>query len=246
LTLLLLPTAPAAAQDAPTPTPAGIRLVLPLAVRAGETVNLRVRGTGLDAATAAAVTARGASWQAVLKSKSKSAPPSGVDAALVGDTEAVVVLNVPEDAATDEATVTIETPTGQATHSLPVAAKDRLADEAEPNNGFAQAQPLATGQAVRGVINGPRDVDVFRFTGRPGQRVHIAVVARSRNSALDPSVFVFAPDGTLLATADDSGESRDVAAEVILTQSGEHFLSVMDALDTGSELHVYRLTVEPK
>jgi hypothetical protein len=243
--LFLLAAAPAAAQDAPEPMPAEIRLVLPLAMRAGETVTLRVRGTGLDAATAATVRAGDAPWKAVLRSKSKSAPPNGVDAALVGDSEAVVELTVPEDATHGTATLTVETPTGQVTHSLPVTARDRIADETEPNNGFAKAQPVAPGQVVRGVINGQRDVDVFRFAGSPGSRVRITVVARSRNSALDASAIVFALDGTILATADDSGDGRDVAAEVTLSQSGEYFLTVMDALDTGSDLHAYRLSVEP-
>jgi hypothetical protein len=233
------------AQDPPKPAAGEIRLVLPLAVRAGETVALRVRGTGLDAATTATVKAGDAAWKAELKSKEKSAPPNGVDAALVGDTQAVVELTVPEDAAAGGAAVTIETPNGPVMHALPVVAKDRLADEAEPNNGFAKAQSIVPGHAVRGVINGQRDVDAFRFAAQPGSQVRVTVTARTRGSALDPAVFVFAPDGTILATADDSGDGRDIVTDVTVTQGGEHFVTVMDALDTGSDLHPYQLSVEP-
>ena len=96
---------------------------------------------------------------------------------------------------------------------------------------------------MAGAIQVPRDVDVFRFAGRRGQRIVAEVLAARLGSPLDASLTLYDAAGRILANADDSRGSADPVLEMALPRDGVYFLAVNDAQDAGGPGHVYRLLV---
>ena len=128
----------------------------------------------------------------------------------------------------------------------PVLPAGKLREEKEPNGSFKAAQPLEPGATVQGSIKEPGDVDVFRWTARRGTTYRIAVSAAGLGSPLDGAVTVTDSRGHQQAVMDDTASSSDPTLLWKAPADGDYFLTVMDALDKGSALHVYllQLTVE--
>jgi hypothetical protein len=209
-------------------------MVLPLGVVPGTPTRLTVRGLKLDTATELRFTDPKATARILNKGKA----PLGKDQmpAQVGDTQVEVEVNLPPGAA---GTFVVVTPAGESKpHELLV---DPAVAEKEPNNGFAQAQPLTLPQAVDGTIGQPQDVDVFRFEGKAGQRVVLEVFAARHGSALDSVLTLYDSGGRELASNDDADGSADSRLEVTLPRDGTYFVSLLDAHDQGGPTHVYRV-----
>jgi hypothetical protein len=134
---------------------------------------------------------------------------------------------------------------GQA-KSPPLAVLDgsEVIDEKEPNNGFREAQDVEFGKVIRGAIQSPGDVDVYRFTGRAGQKVRIEVLAARAGSLLDSTLCLYDAVGHLVSTNDDSDLGSDSRLAVTLDSDGVYYISIADANDTGSLVHGYQLTVK--
>jgi len=116
--------------------------------------------------------------------------------------------------------------------------------EVEPNNSFTQAQSIAIGQTVAGVMDRGFDVDVYRFEGKAGQRVVAEIFAARYGSPLDSILTLYSADGQLLAANDDlDGTTTDSRVKVLLPRDGAYFLAVIDANDRASSAHVYRLSL---
>ncbi len=114
--------------------------------------------------------------------------------------------------------------------------------EVEPNNARTQATPVALGQTVNGRINGATDVDFFKFTGNPGQRVILDCVAQRIDSRLDASLEIHDAGGRRLAAARNN-VARDAVLDFTVTQPGEYFIRLTDFIYSGSEDHFYRLSL---
>ncbi|MBC8329724.1 MAG: hypothetical protein H8E31_13375, partial [Planctomycetes bacterium] len=82
------------------------------------------------------------------------------------------------------------------TNPLPFAL-DELPErqEREPNGTPESAQELELPVIVNGRIGEPGDLDVFRFEGRPGDRLVVEVVARRLGSPLDSGIRPTDADG---------------------------------------------------
>jgi hypothetical protein len=115
--------------------------------------------------------------------------------------------------------------------------------EKEPNDGFRQAQKIQVPQVIDGLIDRPRDVDVFRFEGKAGQKVICEILAARHGSALDSILTIYDAQGRELASNDDTEASPDSRLEVTLPKAGIYHVTVMDAHDQGGPEHVYRLVV---
>ncbi len=80
--------------------------------------------------------------------------------------------------------------------------------------------------------------DVWTFAGRPGQRVTIRLEAR--DETLDPQLFLYDPDGYLIAANDDRIPEYDFNAEIqmVLTAEGRHTI-VVSAFGEGGAYTLY-------
>lgn len=218
-----------------------VKLALPLAVAAGATTKVTIRGVKLDEASE--VKANADKTQVKLLGKGKAVVPSMVDAGAVGETQVEIELTLAEEMAPGDLTLTVVTPVGSAPVVLPVIAKKTLIEAKEPNEGFAQAQPIAEEKLLVGVIEKPKDVDVFRVHVQAGQKLIAEVHAARQGSPLDAVVTVYNDRGQIVAGNDDQKGSRDSRLEYAVSTGGTYYLSLVDAHDLGSSLHAYRLTL---
>ena len=114
--------------------------------------------------------------------------------------------------------------------------------EVEPNNAAEKATAIVVNSVINGEINGAADVDCFALEGKKGQRLFLDLEAERIDSRLDATIRILTPSGTEL------GESRDVYGldpflDVTLPADGRYVIKVHDATYAGSGDHVYRLTV---
>ena len=170
--------------------------------------------------------------------------PEKADPKKLGDTQLEVELVVPEDFPAGDVPFFVSTPEGDTnTNQLRVIERGLLLDEKEPNAGFRKPNEIKIPQTIRGTIEAANDVDVFRFTGRAGQKVRIESLSVRYGSTLDPLVTLHDARGHTLATSDDMGGKLDAALTHTLAQDGVYFLSIMDAHDRGGPTYGYALLV---
>lgn len=198
-------------------------------------------------ATAPATTqpATSAGARAKITGSGKVDVPKGMEAAQVGDASVDVEVVIPPDAPEGELPITLVTPSGAtAPVRLLIASSASLADEKEPNNGFREAQPIEPGKRLRGSVQSPGDVDVFRITGRSGQTLLAEVTASRRHSLLDSLLTLYDERGNVLAENDDGADSSDSLLRFTLPSDGVYFLCLTDANDRGNAGFSYLLSVK--
>lgn len=230
-----------------TPPPPSIVLTMPLAIVRDSTVRLHVRGTGLSDATQVRCEAAGKSLQAVIKSKSKSAPPAPLKATDVGDSQVEIELTVPADVSADEAKIIITTPAGESSpRVLRLLKAADLTVEKEPNGAFANAQEIHRPTTIAGTIGEANDVDVFRFTGKAGQTIKAQVYASRLGSPLDSLLTLYDSAGHVVAANDDGGADfkSDSRLSVKLPADGVYYLSLTDANGRGGKMYAYLLEIK--
>ncbi len=237
-----LPHAPA--QDKKKPEkkqPPRVTMVIPLGAAPGKTTKLTVRGLKLDGATGLRFTNAKVTAKVVGKGKA-AVPDKNPDQ--VGDTQVVVEMTLPAGLPGEPLSFVVLTPAGESgPHKLLVETALPVIAEKEPNDGFKQAQPIRVPQVVDGMISRPKDVDVFRFDGRAGQRLVLEVLAARHGSALDSILTLYDAEGREVAGNDDMPGSVDSRLEVTLPRDGVYYVSLIDAHDQGGPAHVYRLVV---
>lgn len=120
--------------------------------------------------------------------------------------------------------------------------------EAEPNDTIKEAQPAALDTSIEGVLQ-ERDRDFYRLKLEGGKRftvelegLRLGTVANSYiNPLIDGVLKLYAPDGKLIAEADDGSITlRDPVISLIAPQSGEYLLEVYDAVLAGGDFEDYR------
>jgi hypothetical protein len=241
--LALLVFASAAAAEEKKDDAPRITAISPLHLILGETQAVRLRGLKLKEVTEVRCTP---AMPATIKEKKDATPPNGLEAKDVGDQELVAELKVPADCKSSSVEVQVVAPGGSAQRAFLATAKDALAAEKEPNNGFAEAQPVDCSKPIAGRIDPDKDVDVYRIDGRSGATVNVRIAATEAGSLLDPILTIFDAAGHLLAAADDSDGSRDTRLTVTPKDDGPLSLVVSDAHDRGGPWHEYRLQFEPQ
>jgi hypothetical protein len=244
LSVAHLAAPPGLAQDkkkGPKKVEPRVAMVIPLGVSPGKTTKLTVRGLQLDRArdlrfTNPKVTAK-------ILSKGK-APVPDKNPDKVGDTQLVAEVTLPAGLPGEPLSFVVVTAAGDTRpHQILVETALPVLAEKEPNDGFRQAQPIPVPAAVDGVIERPRDVDVFRMEGKAGQKLLLEVLAARHGSGLDSLLTVYDVDGREVASNDDMEGSVDSRLEVTLPRDGVYYASVIDAHDQGGPEHVYRLIV---
>lgn len=212
-----------------------------LAVSAGETVTLQLRGLKLDTAERVEVTGDAAGIEVAIKKKEKSSPPNQMTPQQAGDTLVEIELKIPDGFTAEAIPLVAHTPEGATEpYRLLQIAKDQLTAEAEPNNGFNEPQPLEPGKTIQGVIQ-LKDPDVFQLSAKAGQKLTAEVVAARQGSPLDGILTLYDSAGHLLETIDDTAESTDPILTFTVPKDGNYFLVLQDAQDRGGPTHPYLL-----
>lgn len=229
--VISVPPKPVPPKDQPV-----TRYAIPLTVPASPKAKLTLRGAKLDTATEVKADA---GTVKVLK-KGKAGVPNNYPADKLGDTEVEIELELPADFKGEAVKLTVVTP-GGTSEPLSVRLAKGATVEKEPNDGFDKAQEIALPATVDATIGRERDTDVFKFTGKKGQKV--TVEASSLGSPADLLFTVYDANRQVLLTVDDVGGQSDPRAEFALPADGLYFISVLEAHDLGGSGFGYRLVV---
>ena len=232
----------------PKPAPPRLLVTLPLAITAGSTQRVRVRGQGLDEVTEITFTNAPPALACRLLTQGKAEVPRDQDAKQVGDSQIELEILCPPETPAGIYPLRARSPHGaSAGHALLVLAPGTLLEEQEPNGGISRAQPLAPGRILQGTVREDADVDVFRIEGRPGQWLIAEVRAARLGSALDPVLTLLGPRGEILAENDDGAGGRDARLRFQIPAGQTHcFLSLTDAHHRGGPALPYLLEVKPE
>ncbi len=254
LILLALPialAAPATSQDKKEPDkkkdpPPKVLYAVPLVAKLGEKQKLALRGKGLAAVKDVKVAGADEAKVKVLGAKAVGVP-ANFPGDRVGDSEVEIELELPKDAKPGAVKLTAVGPGGDS-NAYTLLVRDELpaVAEKEPNDGFDQAQKVAVPAAIEGTIKNERDVDVFKFEGKKGDKVRIEVQAARFGSPLDALVVLYDANRAVVDSADDTDGTPDPVLKVALPKDGVYYISVIDAHDLGGANFGYRLVVRPE
>jgi hypothetical protein len=250
--LLVLPLALAtsASQDKKrpdkkgAPPPPKVLYTLPLVARPGAKQKVVLRGKNLAAVHGVRVTGADGATAKVLAGKGVGVP-NNYPGDRVGDSEVGIELDLPKDARPG-AVKLVAVHAGGESNAYTLLLRDDLpaVAEKEDNGGFEAAQAIPVPCAVEGTIKGERDVDVFKFDGKKGDKLKIDVQAARFGSPLDGFLTVYDADRKIIASADDVDGSPDPVVSVTLPRDGTYFVSLIDAHDLGGDNFCYRLVVK--
>ncbi len=224
--------------------PPKVLYAVPLVAKPGEKQKLALRGMNLAAVKEVKVSGADLAKVKVLGAKGVGVP-NNYPGERVGDSEVEVELELPKDAKPGAVKLTASGPGGES-NAYTVLVRDELPTvaEKEDNGGFDTAQVLTRPCAVEGTIKSERDVDVFKFEGKKGDKITIEVQAARFGSPLDGFLTVYDADRKVLASADDVNGSADPVLTVALPKDGAYFVSLIDAHDLGGANFAYRLVVK--
>jgi hypothetical protein len=123
--------------------------------------------------------------------------------------------------------------------------------EKEPNDAPPTAQPVTLPLIVNGRMDRTGDRDVFRFTGRAGERIIAEVFARRLDSPFDSVLKLTDAAGKRLAFNDDHEDKADglhthhADSQIVFTlpADGTYYLHLSDAQNEGGPEYAYRLAI---
>lgn len=233
------------AQDKPKPVPKDLPVVrypVPLVVPPAAKTKVTLRGAKLDAVTEVKTTEAGITVKLVGKGK-KAGVPNNYPAEKIGDTEVEIELDLPKEFTGDTVPLTAVSPGGTSEMYTLTVNRGGVAEK-EPNDGFDTAQELKLPAIVDGTVGKEKDADVFRFTGKKGQTVRVAVPAAKLGSPADLLLTVYDAEKRPLKVVDDVDGNPDPSATVTLPADGVYYLSLIEAHDLGGTGFGYRLKVE--
>ncbi len=116
--------------------------------------------------------------------------------------------------------------------------------EQEPNNGIAEATPVALPLAFNGILETEGDVDCFKFAATKGQVFEVECYGRRIRSAIDPVMNLYNAAGGSIAGNDDS-RGPDSYIRFTVPADGEYVVRITDHLGRGGADFVYRVEFQP-
>jgi hypothetical protein len=258
----------------------GLRLDNPTEVRVGVSTSGAATGAPMTGAPMTVAPVTGVAGSARILSSGAAAVPDKLEAKRVGDRQVEIALTMPSVPPVDgKLELRVVTAAGVSPpYWIGVDVGGKSTEEIEPNDGFgaAQALELTLGVALKvdGGIHEPRNVDVFRFEARAGERLRGELIAARQGGPLDGFATLFDEAGNIVFQADDADRAADVASvggapagtaaansseyptgnavnsgadprwDVVLPRTGRYYLALQDAHDRGGALHRYRLVLE--
>lgn len=231
-------------KDTARPDRPKVLYAVPLVVTPGAKQTLTLRGKHLDAVKGVKVV--GAKGATVKRPGGKKVPVgNNQPGERIGDSEVEIELELPKGVRPGEVQLIAVGPGGEsAPYTLLIPDELPAVREKEANNGFDQAQRIAVPAAVEGTVKGERDVDVFQFAGKKGDKLKIEVQAARYGSPVDALITLFDGERRILVSVDDADGSPDPVATATLPQDGTYFLTLIDAHDLGGPQFGYRLVVK--
>ncbi|MDA1231616.1 MAG: PPC domain-containing protein, partial [Planctomycetota bacterium] len=166
-----------------------------------------------------------------------------MEVTLIGDAIGPIVQQVTlTDDGTSEIVIFAEdasgiTPSG---HVMRVSSVPNVL-EAEPNNGFENATPVAEfPSAFNGILQEPGDVDLYKFTAKAGQVFEVECYGRRIRSPIDPVMNLYKATGEGITGNDDS-RGPDSYFRWQVPADGEYAIRIADHLNRGGPEFVYRV-----
>jgi len=249
LALLLAPSARAAEDKKPEKKkePPRVIVVLLLGVTPGATNKLKIRGLNLTNVTELRFPSFKEPPAYKIRTTGKADVPKDQDAKKWGDTQLEIELSLPSNTPAGSNTFSVVSPDGiSEPHVLAVVPAAALVLEREPNGGFRQAQLIAFGKTIQGVIGEAKDVDVFKFEARAGTHITAEIFAARYGSLLDAILTLYDDQAHILATSDDTDTGADAILRTNILADGAYYLSLIDAHDRGGAVCVYHLMVNSR
>jgi hypothetical protein len=146
--------------------------------------------------------------------------------------------------------IRIETPSGMSNILLftlgtyPEVTEEESQPNSPPNrnDSIETAEPVrSTPVVVNGTLRGP-ERDVYRISGKAGERRVFEVEARRCGSAIDPVLRIMDGAGKQLARSDDSpGTGLDTRLDFTFPSEGTYYVEVTDARFSTQAQNFYRL-----
>ena len=166
-----------------------------------------------------------------------------VEVTLIGDANGPIAKQVtlPNDG-TSETVIFAEDATGitPSGHVMRVSTVPN-AMEAEPNNGFENATPVALfPSSFNGILQEPGDVDLYKFTATAGQVFEVECYGRRIRSPIDPVMNLYKATGEGITGNDDS-RGPDSYFRWQVPADGEYAIRIADHLNRGGPEFVYRV-----
>jgi hypothetical protein len=202
-----------------------------------------IRGLALTNATAIRFLLA-TNFSVEITNRGKATVPDKGDPKKMGDTQLEVSLVVPENTERGDVEFVVVTPTGESnTNFLSVVPAGALFAEKEPNPGFRKANNIGRAGFIRGTVGEGSDVDVFRFSGKAGQKISIETKTTRFGSTLDALVTLLDAKGHILKTSDDAA-GFDARISRLLPHDGDYFLAITDAHDRGGLTYQYLIELK--
>jgi hypothetical protein len=172
------------------------------------------------------------------------AVPNSYPGDRVGDSEVSFELELPKEVKPGEVKLIAVGPGGKsAPYTLLLRDELPAVDEKEPNDGFEQAQTITVPSAIEGTIKGERDVDVFKFEGKKGDKLRIEIQAARYGSPLDAMLTLYNAGRRIIDSASETTGNPDPILNVTLPKDGVYYVGVIDANDLGGANYGYRLII---
>ncbi len=163
---------------------------------------------------------------------------------------ATFLVELKSDAIPGVYPIRVETPSGLSNILLftvgtfPEVTEEESQPGALPNrnDSIETAEPVpATPVVVNGTLRGP-ERDIFRVSGKAGERRVFEIEARRCGSAVDPVLRILDGAGKQLARSDDSpGAGLDARIDFTFPAAGNYYVEVADARFSSQAQNFYRL-----
>lgn len=236
----------ATSQDKKQPDKKDVPKVLyavPLVIKTGVKEKIALRGKGLASVKEVEVVGIKNAIIKVLGGKA-AAVPNNYPGDRVGDSEMDIELELPKDAKPGEVKLVAVGPGGKsAPYTLLLRDELPIVAEKEPNDGFDQAQPITIPCAIEGSIKAERDVDVFKFEGKKGDKLQIEIQAARYGSPLETMLTLYDSERRIVDSASGTTENPDPILNATLPKGGVFYIGVIDANDLGGANFGYRLVI---
>ena len=219
-----------------------ITAITPLALVPGSKTLVRVLGVNL--ASARQVLFPGTPLAPVPVGERKGAEiPKSLEMKEAGDTQFEFLLELPANLTLESLPIAVQCESARSAPVwLPVRASASQGMENEPNNAFAEANPIKEGIPLLGTIQADKDIDVYVFHPKAGERYEVGLVAGARASLLDGALSVYDAAYRLVASAFNTG-SADPVVRFSVSRPEAYYLVVSDAADKGGIWCPYELVL---
>ena len=243
LAAMLVALASSPSQEKPKQAPPQALYAIQLAVDAGKTTKLTVRGVGVESSTEVRIGEPKSTGRVLGKGK-KVAVPNQMNAQVVGDSEIEIEVTFPSELPGGVVPVSLVGPGGEGKPmQLLVNDDSPRVPEKEPNDGFKEAMAVKPSIVVEATFKQNQDVDVYRLDAKAGEKYRIEVLGRRFGSPADAMITLFDSAGRTLATADYPTGSPDPVIRFTVPKDGTYFISAIEGYDQGGANFVYRLAV---